>query len=333
MFSFPREIGLRRRPCNTRKEFNTYVHNLNGKANIYTSLFHFERPHPTKPWKYDPDSVVMDRAWFDFDTTADTTIDDVKKDVHTLIGRLSGDVRVVATGRGFHVHQLFEKPVKGQSIAPHIIRYQNKIASGLKTLDGVGNPQKLTRVPGTYNVTRQRWAVNIDLDAFKGDPFGYVIPSRPDEKLRDSDPFRGAETASNFNIVKWVSENPVKHERNVVSLEDFEGEIGCMGEVPIPPCLNKLMRHENPRHEVRVALVQYLADSLRWFAPPENFNARETYDMAEEITSFIETLGWRDFNRQITKSQVLSLLKYAHIPSTDWFRTRNLCSGPCWLHD
>ena len=65
----------------------------------------------------------MDRAWWDFDTTEDTTLEDVKKDVHTLLTKLNGDIRLVFTGRGFHVHQIFTKPVKGTAIAKHINRY------------------------------------------------------------------------------------------------------------------------------------------------------------------------------------------------------------------
>ena len=70
---FPREIGLKRSQCSSRSEFDKYVNRLNGKSNIYTSLYRFKRPHPTMAWKYDPESVVMDRAWWDFDITNDTT--------------------------------------------------------------------------------------------------------------------------------------------------------------------------------------------------------------------------------------------------------------------
>jgi len=328
---FPREIGLKRSQCSSRSEFDKYVNRLNGKSNIYTSLYRFKRPHPTMAWKYDPESVVMDRAWWDFDITNDTTIIDVKRDVHTLLGRLRGDVRVVATGRGFHVHQMFQKPVEGQAIAQHIIRYQNLKGKGLKTLDGVGNPQKLTRVPDTYNVTRKRWAVNIDTQAFKKDPMNYKIPEKPKNTLKVHDPFRGEKRDSDFHIVEWIANNPKKELPKFSG--PFTGEIGCINDVPIPPCLDRAMRHENPKHEVRVALVQYIADSMRWFAPPESISARETYKMADEITNFIETLKWRDFNRQTTKGQVLSLLKYANIPSAQWFKSRNLCNGDCWLHN
>lgn len=328
---FPREMGLRRRPCETREKFDEYVNNLNGKASIYTSLYGFERRHPTKAWKYDPESVVIDRAWWDFDTTPVHDIKQVKKDVATLLSKLNGDVRVVATGRGFHVHEIFEKPVKGQAIARHILRYQTQKAKGLPTLDGVGNPQKLTRVPDTFNVTRGKWAVNIDVDKFITNPLTYIIPKEPKKELRKHDPFRGEKRPSNFNIVRWIADNPAL-EIQEPSTEPFDGEISSMNQVPIPPCLAKAIKHENPKHEIRVALALYLADNLRWFSSPDNFNAEETRQIGEEITDYISTLGWRDYNRQTTKSQVMSLLKYARTPSANWFKARNLCNDSCWLH-
>ena len=69
-------------------------------------------------------SVIMDRAWWDFDIEEDGCLDDVKLDTAELIKRLDGDVRTVFTGRGFHIHQMFDKPVMGTAIAKHIDRYE-----------------------------------------------------------------------------------------------------------------------------------------------------------------------------------------------------------------
>ena len=69
----------------------------------------------------DIESVVMDRAWWDFDMLENGSLDDVKIDVASLLTKLDGDVRTVFTGRGFHVHQFFDKPVKGTMIALSLI--------------------------------------------------------------------------------------------------------------------------------------------------------------------------------------------------------------------
>ena len=167
-------------------------------------------------------SAVIDRAWWDFDAGERGDIDQVKRDVHTLLGRLSGDVRLVATGRGFHIHQMFSRTVEGTAFHDHLARYQRKMAVGLPTLDGVGFPAKLTRIPDTYNVTRKRWAVNVSVEAFLSDPMGYPIPTTPQPQNAVYDPFRGRETTSGFDIVLWANDNPAPK----VEMADFVGDVG-----------------------------------------------------------------------------------------------------------
>jgi len=324
--SFPREIGLRRTPCLSRNDFDSYVNSINGKASCYTSLYSFERKDELRPWKMDIESVVMDRAWWDFDMLEGGTLEDVKKDVATLVARLNGDVRTVFTGRGFHVHQFFDKEIKGTSIAKHLDRYQRLMAKDLKTLDGVGFPQKLTRIPDTFNPTRRRWSVNIDTDAFIKNPIAYNIPNKPQQSLLHLDPFRGEMPKQRFNIIKWIADNPKKEE--VIPSTKFEGKIGNAGEIPIPPCLEKVMNHENPKHTHRIALVQHLAENLRWFAHPSTLTQEQKKDSIESIVTFISKLGWRDYNEHTSRFHVGTLIDYEHVPT-------KCCvdAGPCWAHD
>ena len=326
LLSFPREIGLRRTLCESRNDFDTYISKINGKASCYTSLYSFERREERRSWKMDIDSVVMDRAWWDFDMLEDGSLDDVKRDVASLLNKLDGDVRTVFTGRGFHVHQFFDKPVKGTMIAKHIDRYQRVMARGLSTLDGVGFPQKLTRVPDTYNPARGKWSVNIDTEIFVSNPLNYQIPLKPQKRLAHLDPFRGDLPESGFNIRSWISKNPQKEQS--VSTGEFTGKIGNAGLIPIPPCLEKTIYHENPKHTVRIALVQHLAENLRWFAHPSTLSDDQRRDSIDSIVSFISTLNWRDFNEHTTRFHVGTLIDYEHVPT-------KCCidAGPCWAHD
>ena len=324
-FLFPREIGLRRTLCETRDEFDNYISKVNGKASCYTSLYSFERRDEIRTWKMDVESVVMDRAWWDFDMLEGGTLDDVKKDVSCLLSRLEGDVRLVFTGRGFHVHQFFDTPVKGTAIARHIDRYQRYYAKGLKTLDGVGFPQKLTRIPDTYNPKRGRWAVNIDASAFRSDPFLYSIPSTPQKHLMCLDPFRGNYPKEGFNIRAWIANNPIQEE---IFEGEFSGEIGSAGQIPIPPCLEKAIHQDNPKHTVRIALTQHLAENLRWFAHPSTLTPEQRKQCVETIVSFMSNLGWRDYNESTTRFHVESIIDYEHAPTK--------CvvdAGPCWAHN
>ena len=115
MMKFPRQIGLKSQICPSMPEFKSYVRKVNGRSDIYTSLYTFDNVK-------DYDSVVIDRAWWDFDMNDDYDMEQVKTDVQTLLSRLQGDVRLVATGRGFHIHQIFKREVRGRTWAFHLDR-------------------------------------------------------------------------------------------------------------------------------------------------------------------------------------------------------------------
>tara|TARA_A100001515_G_scaffold144362_1_gene148155 strand:- start:549 stop:1565 length:1017 start_codon:yes stop_codon:yes gene_type:complete len=332
LLSFPREIGLRRSICPSLDRFSSYVDTVNGKANCYTSLFSFRERDPKRPWKPDYDSVVIDRAWWDFDMGERGGIDDVKRDVATLINRLEGDVRLVATGRGFHVHQLFKDPVIGGSWDRKLNRYERSKAHDLKTLDGVGFAKKMTRIPDTYNVSRGRWAVNIDARGFAESPMDFVIPTRPVDDYTHLDPFRGDDLSATFSITKWAIDNPETEQW--VSSGTFSGEVGTHSTVPIPPCLDRAIQVSNPSHEIRVALVLHMAENLRWFAPASSVPADKMKSMEDEILTYIETLNWRDFNPSVSRGHIRTLLTYDRSPSAGWYAARGLCDGhDCWAHN
>lgn len=331
LLSFPREIGLRRNICTNRDSFDSYVNKLNGRASCYTSLYSFGARHPTRQWKMDIDSVIIDRAWWDFDIVEGGNLDDVREDVGKLLPRLTGDVRLVFTGRGFHVHEIFEKAVVGRAIARHVDRYEREMASDLITLDGVGHPQKLTRIPDTYNTTRKKWSVNIDPKSFIKDPLNFNIPNLPDPSMLALDPFRGASKHSALDIISWIAKNPIKE--IPLELGEFNGDIGSVDQIPIPPCLSTAITHENPKHHVRIALAQHLAENLRWFASPNSLSREQKTDMVDKMVSFMSTLGWRDFNPSTSRTHINSMINYENTPSCSWLQARGMCTGPCWRDD
>ena len=319
---FPRQIGLKRTRCYAQEEFDAYIQRFNGKTDIYTSLYSFSDPN-------DYDSVIIDRAWWDFDMTDEYDMDMVKEDVARLIQRLGDyDVQLVATGRGFHVHQRFSRPVRGREWAFHLDRYERAMAEGLDSLDGVGYPEKLTRVPLTFNRKRGRWAVPLDAKQFATDIHDFAIPSSPTPDMLALDPFRGKVSESLFDLVLWNANNP--HEEVVGGYETvMVGE--HEGEVNLPNCLNRAIRVSNPPHHVRVALVQEMARQLRWFADPEHLPQEEKRVIANIICTYIEGLGWIDYNPAITNKYVRGMMDYKNAPSPAWYRRHNLCTGEgCW---
>jgi len=319
---FPRQIGLKRTRCYSYDEFVAYINRFNGKTDIYTSLYSFDDPN-------DYDSVVIDRAWWDFDMTEEHDMESVKSDVATLIQRLGDcDVQLVATGRGFHVHQPFKRPVRGREWSQHLDRYERAMAEGLKTLDGVGYPEKLTRVPMTFNRKRGRWAVPLDAKQFANEVHDFTIPASPTPDMWSLDPFRGEASDDLFDLVLWNAENPreeVGGGYETVMVGEHEGEVN------LPTCLNRAIRVSNPPHHVRVALVQEMARQLRWFADPDELPDDEKMGIAHTICQYIEGLGWTDYNPATTTRYVRGLMDYKNAPSPAWYRKHNLCTGQgCW---
>jgi len=321
IIDFPRQIGLKRTRCFNQEDFKSYIERFNGKTDIYTSLYSFDDP-------YDYDSVVIDRAWWDFDMNEEYDMETVKRDVASLIARLEGDVRLVATGRGFHVHQIFKRPVRGREWAFHLDRYEREKAEGLASLDGVGYPEKLTRVSLTFNRKRGRWAVNMDARIFSVNP-SMQVPVAPTPAMFDIDPFIGVvDRAECFDLVMWAANNP--HEEVASGYETvMVGE--HEGEVNLPTCLNRAIRVSNPPHHVRVALVQEMARQLRWYADPDELPHDEKMGIASTISQYISGLQWSDYNEAVTNKYVRGMMGYKNAPSPSWYRKHNLCTGQgCW---
>jgi len=335
MIGFPREIGLKRAICGDEPSFKRYIKKLGTRASCYTSLYSFVGTLPGKPWKIDYATAVLDRAWWDFDAPDDEDTEPALADAEDLIQRLLNkgvareNIRLVATGRGVHVYQLFWETYRGREWANAIQRYEAMMGKGLTTLDGVGYPEKITRIPDTFNPKRGRWAVVVKLDNFlAGDP----IPPTPLRENRESCPMRGQEPiADAFRLSEWVKVHPVDILPQNMLPEDYQ--ISSAGTVPLPACLDIAIRTSNPPHHVRVALVQHMGENLRWFAHPDSLSQEQTKEVENEIVEYISTLGWRDYNESITRRGVRSNLKYQRTPSCAWFVQRNLCMGKCWRYD
>ena len=107
------------------------------------------------------------------------------------------------------------------------------MSKGLKTLDGVGLPEKLVRIPNTYNPKRGRWSVCIDAKAF----FVTIPTLSPSQKKPNAlsfslCPFLNAiDRTESFDLVQWVHDNPepkkaAETHRNghfVISVDDSVG--------------------------------------------------------------------------------------------------------------
>lgn len=332
MLPFPREIGLKRQQCTDYQAFCDYINTLNGKTSLYTSLYSFTSTKYDKPWRYDYTTAIIDKAWWDFDTTEQYGIERVKEDVAQLIRRLVGDVRVVATGRGFHVYQYFKRSVTGHEWRHHLIRYQREMAKGLPTLDGVGLPEKLVRIPRTYNPKRGRWAVPITPHLFADDPLSYDIPNHPND-IQEC-PFLGIPNGrESFDLVLWVHDNPIQTKATESVSVAFSANTQTTDDITIPPCIGNHIVSDNPSHFTRLALVQFLSEELRWYADPDILSDEDWKAIESKIFDYIKGLSWRDFNEYRTRVGIRTNMKYKQSPTCRAFSSRNMCASRCWKYD
>ncbi len=228
---------------------------------------------------------------------------------------------------------MFNEKVRGREWVGHLDRFQRQMAKGLKTLDGVGFPERLVRIPMTYNPKRGRWAIPLDTKKFISDPFNYRIPKKPSSSMAEYCPYLGPEPLQDsFSLVQWVSANPAPKRPSGTAILKAS-DVGDMDSIPIPPCLSKSIRVENPPHHVRLALANYLCEELRWYADPDSLTADAKQNIEDRITSYISTLGWRDYNEQRTRQGIRSAINYKQSPSCRWFQARGMCPEPCWADD
>ena len=332
---FPREIGLKRKECESMNALRDYIRNLNGKTSLYISLYSFRSKRQDKPWKFDYKTAVINTAWWDFDSGDKGGIEDVKRDVSELVERLGGPscVSIVATGRGFHVFQPFTRPVIGHEWRSHLVRYQRKMAKDLTTLDGVGLPEKLVRIPNTFNPSRGRWSVPIDPKEFMADPLGFTIPQKPSEDAKWFCPLFGNRTPSEtHDLVRWVHDNP-EPKTPVVGAQKVHFSNDGVGDIPLPPCISHGVKRDNPTHFSRIALVQYLSEELRWYAHPDTLTDEHWASIEEQIFQHIVSLNWRDFKEQVTRLGIRTNMKYKQSPTCRSLASNGLCPGPCFRFD
>lgn len=152
------------------EQFNECINKLNGKKNLYTSVYAFSRLKQNEYQQMCPDygSAIIDKLFFDFDS--EKALDNVKK-LHIYC--LSKNIMhtIIFSGGGFHLYIFCEE-------SPLMFPYdtvdngQRHFAKEVSLTIGepqthdldeaiVGDLARITRVPFTYNLKRKRWCLPV----------------------------------------------------------------------------------------------------------------------------------------------------------------------------
>ena len=108
-----------------------------------------------------------------------------------------------------------------------------------------------------------------------------------------------------------------------------------MEGVRILPCLVEAACQvgSNPPHEARVSLAIYLAARLRNFLPVERATQEMREAHAETISRYIATLQWADYDENVTRYHVRSIVDKGYQQHCASLEDSGLCLGRCQLWD
>jgi len=182
--SFPERAGPYRVVYN-ESQFNEAIHKLNGKKNIFTSVYSFSSLKQNNYQQLVPDygSAIIDRLFFDFDS--EQSLDNIKK-LHAYLLKNKIMHTMIFSGGGFHLYIFCNdnSPIFPYDCVENAQRFFcNEVALSIgdpQTHDideaVIGDLARVSRIPYTYNLKRKKWCIPIthqqlleakDIDYFK----------------------------------------------------------------------------------------------------------------------------------------------------------------------
>jgi len=186
----------------------------------------------------------------------------------------------------------------------------------------------LIRVPNSYNVKRGLWSIPLRSEELLEWEWERI---QHEAKQHKSGYFSYGENGLDLDL----NSQPTRYLQGLLNPTEPDIPTLTMDGVAILPCLQAAAcrNGSNPTHDARYHLASYLAARLRNFQPPQTMNGQAA-EHTEQITDFIESLEWVDFNRDITSARVTHIVNgpYAHTPCWSLFN-RGYCVGKCHLWD
>ncbi len=256
---FPREVGFPQRAgvVYNLKEFVDKINRNNGKTNIYTSLYAFDKINSNG--KPDYDSARITHIFLDLDNGA--CFENVKK-LHQYLIEQQLIHTMFFSGAGFHVYVGTKYPNflqnKKAAIFNAVVDICDKL--GLKIginehsdidAHAIGNLAQLVRVPNTWNIKRKRFCISIyalDLIA----DFDYILH----ESQKQRNPiFKTIYGSKYLDLTPYDKE---KTER--VDLPEFKLEEKSGIEVDVDkflPCIKSLLNRKVLKHRERFLIILY----------------------------------------------------------------------------
>ena len=346
-FDFPREVGLFRKIVSSQKELEEYWSSLNNAVCAYTSVYGFRGVKPSGH-RGEYNTAVVRHFVIDFDCKArksgttvdvagDSVLDEVRR-LHQMLMEKNIHHAVWFSGNGFHVWIRLSKvhyPSNGRSVS--LIK-----AAGKKVVrrwtDSLGlfcvdptvpfDMARLIRIPNSYNAKQHvgRWSIPLSHEDITTCSWDDICEMA--EYSREG-VFSYGEHGVDLPLEE-VHKQRFKPDAPAIHFETMS-----MDGIKILPCLMEAACQvgSNPPHDARVSLAIYLASRLRHFLPVERTTQESRSEAVDKMCQFIESLQWADYDPNVTRYQVKSVVERGYEEHCASLCDKGLCLGKCQLWD
>lgn len=354
---YPREVDMRvRRVIHSKKDFQRYINNTNGKANMTVTVYPFKE---LKPGGNRCEYTTAIIPHFVVDLDKGRAIEQLKMTDEEAGQRCTEDTlrlsnylakkgwkhSVFFSGGGYHIwvlldrvydlppDQLSELLFSGRVVVNRWVKEM-----GLISLDPVVSfrPDRHIRVPNTYNVKRGLWSIPVNEKMLNE---GWSSITKRAEEPSGGLFVRGTEGMP----LEIVNRNEVEYRMSGLSgffgkfdAAEIEVEMKNVDGIPMLPCLKAACceKGSNPPHQPRVYLMMYLLDYFRRFARPPHESSTPNKEAVNKAHAFIESLSWSDYKPAVTH-QMLShgASRYYLTPTCPKLFNEGLCVGRCPFYD
>jgi hypothetical protein len=352
-FDYPREVLIigdkttrgYRRIVHDKSELHKYWEGRNGISNAYFTAYGYRGTTPPKHHRVDYNTPVIRHFVLDFDCKdfKQRGVEVEFSFMHEQVKRLHKHLidndylhYVWFSGGGFH----FWIPID-ETLMPTNGFEVTRIKNGGKNLlrkwhDALNisccdptvafDMSGMIRIPNSFNMRRSCWSIPLQSDEIMNLDYYELLDVAQDAR----------EGYISLGTTPLHLELPVRRamqftkRKRQVDLPDISHD-----KMLILPCLAQSALGEgNPIHKARFHLASYLAARLRWFFPPDTVKESERVEHIEKIVDFCGAQGWVDYDEDITRTQVTSIVETGYSLSTcKTLITEGLCSGICRYYD
>tara|TARA_R100000152_G_C6774359_1_gene202086 strand:+ start:758 stop:1852 length:1095 start_codon:yes stop_codon:yes gene_type:complete len=326
-------------------ELERYWKGKNGAGNAYFTAYGYRKTQPPKHHRAEYNSAIVRSFVMDFDCKdfrnrgADVEFGFMQEQVRRLHQHLMDNDflhYIYFTGGGYHIWVALSEtflPTDGLEVTRIKSAGRDLMANWHRELDLPCNDPTVAfdlagmiRIPNSYNSKRGCWVTPLTSEE--------VMTLSEDDVFELAQEPRGGyiELGNKPLTLKLPKRrNPFKTQKKKVG--DLPTIV--LNDMKILPCLAQAALGEgNPIHRARYHLASYLADRLRWFFPADGIPEKDKQEHVEQIVQICSEQGWVDWNEDITRTQVESIVYkgYSHATCKTLMQ-EGLCTGKCRFYD